>query len=123
VLDLNICSDQARDFRIPDVRFVYWFVYDGSNTTKCESRYVRCNKTSLGFCSLSCRPKQSLLSMVAPPSSNDTASGKLVRRYLSMCAKGVLSGTGDAFCHDRSAETTHKLHKQHVKVASRVRLL
>jgi len=45
------------------------------------------------------------------------------KRYLSVCAEGVRPSSGDAFCHDRPAETMHKLHKQPVKVTSRVRLL
>jgi len=38
-----------------------------------------------------------------------------------VCAKQVLSSSGDAFYHDRSAETMYKLHKQHVKVVSWIR--
>ena len=40
----------------------------------------------------------------------DTRAG----RHLLVCAKWVLSCSGDAFCHDCSAETMHKLHKQHI---------
>jgi len=57
--------------------------------------------------------------MVKPPGPNDTASA---RRYLSMCATGVRSSSGDASRHDCSAEAMHKPQKQHVKVASRFNL-
>ena len=43
--------------------------------------------------------------------------------HLSVWVKRVLSRSGDTFCHDHSAETTHKLHKQHVKVMCLVRIL
>jgi len=80
------------------------------------------HKTSLGFAATlvarnnHCRVWSSLL---APTTQHPD---ELARRYLSMYAKGVRCSSGDAFCYDRPAETMHKLHKEHVKVASQVKL-
>jgi len=70
-------------------------------------------KTSLGSYSLRSFPKQWQLSMVKPPSTKRGTqhTDALTIRHLSVCAKRVPSSSGDTFCHDHSAETTHKLHK------------
>jgi len=61
--------------------------------------------------------------VVKPPYQQKQHPDVLVRRHLSVSSKWVLSSSEDTFCHIHSAETRHKLHKQHVKVMSQVRLL
>jgi len=80
-------------------------------------------KTSLGFAAYLVAQNNHCWvwsSLLAPATQHPD---KLARRYLSMCAKGVRSCSRHAFCHNHSAETMQKLHKQHIKVASWVRLL
>jgi len=64
-------------------------------------------KTSLGSYSLHSFPKQWQLSMVEPPSTKRHSTDAPTIRHLSVCAKRVLSSSGDAFCHGHSAETMH----------------
>jgi len=45
--------------------------------------------------------------MVEPSGTN--RPNALVRQHLSVCAKQSRSNSGDALCHDSSAETMHKL--------------
>ena len=77
----------------------------------------------LRLCSFSSHREKSQLSVVKPPYQQTQHPDVLARRHLSVCSKQVHSSSEDIFCHNHSAETTYKLHKQHVKVMSWVRLL